>query len=44
MYNNAEKYKSFSRRVALLACGKLLLTGLLVSRMYQLQVVESGKY
>lgn len=44
MYNNAEKYKSFSRRVALLAGGKLLLTGLLVSRMYQLQIVESGKY
>ena len=44
MYNNAERYKSFSRRTALLAGGKLLLTGLLVSRMYQLQVVESGKY
>ena len=44
MYNNTERYKSFSRRTALLAGGKLLLTGLLVSRMYQLQVVDSGKY
>ena len=44
MYNNAERYSSFSRRAALLAGGKLLLTGLLVSRMYQLQVVDSGKY
>ncbi|MGB0632313.1 MAG: penicillin-binding protein 2 [Alphaproteobacteria bacterium] len=44
MYRDTGRYKLFSRRVAILAGGKLALLGLLAGRMYQLQVVESDKY
>ena len=44
MYRDSSRFKSFSRRVAFLGGGKLLLLSLLAGRMYQLQVVESDKY
>lgn len=44
MYHDNARIKSFSRRVALIAGGQLILFGVLAARMYQLQVVESGRY
>lgn len=44
MYKDTGRYKSFSRRVAVLGGAKLLLLGVLTGRMYQLQVLESAKY
>lgn len=44
MYKDSGRFKSFSRRVAFLGGGKVLLLSLLAGRMYQLQVVESDKY
>ena len=44
MYKDSSRFKSFSRRVAFLGGGKVLLLSLLVGRMYQIQVVESDKY
>ncbi|CAN0229642.1 unnamed protein product [Discosporangium mesarthrocarpum] len=44
MYKDSNRFKSFSRRVAFLGGGKVLLLSLLAGRMYQLQVVESDKY
>ncbi|MAI49751.1 MAG: penicillin-binding protein 2 [Rhodospirillaceae bacterium] len=44
MYKDSSRFKSFSRRVAFLGGGKVLLFSLLAGRMYQLQVVESDKY
>lgn len=44
MYKDSTRFKSFSRRVAFLGGGKVLLLSLLAGRMYQLQVVESDKY
>ena len=44
MYKDSGRFKSFSRRVAFLGGGKVLLLSLLVGRMYQIQVVESDKY
>jgi penicillin-binding protein 2 len=41
---DAQRAKMFSRRLALLAGGKLALFGALVGRMYYLQVVEADKY
>ncbi|MFN8758995.1 MAG: penicillin-binding protein 2 [Tagaea sp.] len=41
---DALRSKMFSRRLALLAGGKLALFGVLVGRMYYLQVVEADKY
>ncbi len=41
---DALRSKTFSRRLALLAGGKLALFGVLVGRMYYLQVVEADKY
>lgn len=41
---DALRSKLFSRRLALLAGGKLALFGVLVGRMYYLQVVEADKY
>ncbi|MCM0019414.1 MAG: penicillin-binding protein 2 [Tagaea sp.] len=41
---DALRSKMFSRRLALLAGGKLALFGALVGRMYYLQVVEADKY
>ena len=44
MYRDTDRYKLFSRRVAILGGGKMLLLSLLAGRMYQLQVIESDKY
>lgn len=44
MYKDSGRFKSFSRRVAFLGGGKVLLLSLLAGRMYQLQVIESDKY
>ncbi|MBT6285892.1 MAG: penicillin-binding protein 2 [Rhodospirillaceae bacterium] len=44
MYKDSSRFKSFSRRVAFLGGGKVLLLSLLAGRMYQLQVIESDKY
>ena len=44
MYRDTGRYKLFSRRVAVLGGGKLVLLSLLAGRMYQLQVIESDKY
>ena len=44
MRRDAARFKGFSRRVALLGTGKVLLLGILMGRMYQLQVLESDKY
>ncbi|MEK9647449.1 MAG: penicillin-binding protein 2, partial [Alphaproteobacteria bacterium] len=41
---DTSRYKSFSRRVAVLGGAKFLLLGVLAGRMYQLQVVDSKKY
>jgi penicillin-binding protein 2 len=38
------RQRSFTRRLALLAAGKLALLGVLGARMYYLQVVEADKY
>ncbi len=38
------RFKTFSRRAALLGGGKALLFGALAARLYYLQVVESDKY
>jgi penicillin-binding protein 2 len=42
--NDPNRQCSFTRRLALLAAGKLALLGVLGSRMYYLQVVEADKY
>jgi penicillin-binding protein 2 len=42
--NDPNRQRSFTRRLALLAAGKLALLGVLGSRMYYLQVVEANKY
>ncbi len=42
--NDPNRQRSFTRRLALLAAGKLALLGVLGSRMYYLQVVEADKY
>jgi len=42
--NDSNRQRSFTRRLALLAAGKLALLGVLGSRMYYLQVVEADKY
>ena len=44
MNKEQERLKSFSRRVAFLGGGKVLLLTLLAGRLYQLQVIESDKY
>ena len=44
MYKDTNRFKSFSRRVAVLGGGKIILLSLLAGRMYQLQVIESDKY
>ncbi|MDC3347350.1 penicillin-binding protein 2 [bacterium] len=44
MYKDSSRFKLFSRRVAFLGGGKVLLLSLLAGRMYQLQVIESDKY
>ena len=44
MYKDSSRFRAFSRRVAFLGGGKVLLLSLLVGRMYQIQVVESDKY
>ena len=41
---DASRSKLFTRRLALLAGGKLALFGVLIGRMYYLQVVEADKY
>lgn len=41
---DAARSKMFTRRLALLAAGKMALFGVLVGRMYYLQVVEADKY
>ena len=44
MERDGSRQKTFTRRVALLAGGKLSLAGLLMGRMYYLQVLESDQY
>ena len=44
MDRDADRRRSFTRRAALLAAGKVSLLGLLAGRMYYLQVVESDQY
>ena len=44
MHRDASRYKSFSRRAALLFGGKLLLLSGLIGRMYYLQILEGRKY
>ncbi|MFO0996445.1 MAG: penicillin-binding protein 2 [Alphaproteobacteria bacterium] len=44
MKAEADLYKSFSRRAALLMGGKLALFGVIGARMYQLQVIEAERY
>lgn len=44
MNKDPNRFKSFSRRVAILGGGKVVLLSLLAGRMYQLQVIESDKY
>jgi len=44
MYRDTIRARRFSRRVALLGGGKVLLLSLLAGRMYQLQVIEADKY
>jgi penicillin-binding protein 2 len=44
MYRDNNRYKLFSRRVAVLGGAKVLMLGVLAGRMYQLQVIESDKY
>jgi penicillin-binding protein 2 len=44
MNKDSTRYKSFSRRVAILGGGKVVLLSILAGRMYQLQVIESDKY
>ena len=40
---DTDRYKLFTRRVALVAGGKVLLLSALAGRLYQLQVLESSK-
>jgi penicillin-binding protein 2 len=44
MLRDAERQKLFTRRMALLAGGKLALFSLLAGRMYYLQILESERY
>ncbi|MBK1695669.1 penicillin-binding protein 2 [Rhodovibrio salinarum] len=44
MNEDHSRFKTFSRRAALLGGGKALLFGALAARLYYLQVVESDKY
>ena len=44
MNKDPNRFKSFSRRVAILGGGKVVLLSILAGRMYQLQVIESDKY
>ena len=41
---DSTRFKKFSRRAIFLAGGQLAFFGLLAGRMYQLQVLESGRY
>jgi len=41
---DSNRFKLFSRRAAILGGAKLAMLGLLVGRMYQLQVLESDRY
>ena len=41
---DSNRYKAFSRRAAIVGGAQLALFGLLVGRMYQLQVLESDRY
>jgi penicillin-binding protein 2 len=41
---DSNRYKAFSRRALVLGGGQVALLGLLVGRMYQLQVLESSRY
>ncbi len=44
MERDGNRHKTFARRAALLAGGKLTLAALLMGRMYYLQVLESDQY
>lgn len=44
VYRDTNRFKTFSRRVAILGGTQLALFGVLAGRMYQLQVIESKKY
>jgi len=41
---DSTRYKAFSRRAALLAGAQVTLLGMLVGRLYQLQVLDSSRY
>jgi penicillin-binding protein 2 len=43
-HRDGNRQRSFTRRLALIAAGKLVLFGTLAGRMYYLQVVEADKY
>ena len=42
--NDQDRYRSFTRRAAMLGLGQLGLFSLLAGRLYYLQVVESDRY
>jgi penicillin-binding protein 2 len=44
MHREADRWRAFSRRTALLAGGQLGLLGLLAGRLYDLQVLEADQY
>jgi penicillin-binding protein 2 len=44
MIRDQDRYRTFSRRAALLAGGKLALFSALAGRMYYLQVIEADRY
>jgi penicillin-binding protein 2 len=44
MYHDNLRYKSFTRRLAFLAGGKVVILALLAGRLYQLQVLQSDRY
>lgn len=42
--DDSTRYKTFTRRTAMIAGGKLVILSVLVGRMYQLQVIEADRY
>lgn len=44
VWREAQRYKRFSRRAAILAGGQALLVSALSARLYQLQIVDSDRY
>ena len=44
MQQETKRQKLLGRRAAILACGQATLVGALAGRMYQLQILDSGRY